>query len=133
MRRVSAALLLLLAGAAQADAIIAARNSPLKPMTAELARRIFLGIQPNVDGIAVTVVFQRGNAVRENFNNRILDKTGAELNSYLAARIFTGRSAPPIEVLDDAEVRRMVASKPGVVGYVSDAAVDDSVKVLLHY
>jgi hypothetical protein len=133
MRRVAAAMLLLLAGTAQADAIIAAGNSPLQPMTVELARRVFLGIQPNVDGISVTVVFQRGNAIRENFNNRILDNTGTALNSYLAARIFTGRSVPPIEVLDDAEVRRMVASKPGAVGYVSDAAVDDSVKVLLRY
>lgn len=128
-----ALLCLAFASAANAGAVVIARNSPLVPMSTEDARRVFLGLQRNVSDQSVSVIFQRSGAAREEFNNKVLGKTGSELTAYMAARIFAGRAVPPTEVGTDDDVRRMLASTPNAIGYVSDGAVDDSMKVLLKY
>jgi hypothetical protein len=121
------------AGHAQAGAVVVSKSSIPAAMSADDARRIFLGVQRTFNDQAVTVLFQRVGAAREEFNTKVLGKTGSELTSYMVARIFTGRSVPPTEVEGDEGVKRALANNPAAIGYVSDGAVDDSVKVLLRY
>ncbi len=127
-------LLLLLAGTrADAGAIVAAKDSPLPPLTADSARRMFLGRTPSLNGVDVTVIYQQPSETRTEFETKVIGKTGAELNTYMARLIFTGEAKPPIEALGDSSVKTRVNSSVGAVGYISDSAVDGSIKVLYTY
>ena len=134
LRKLAAILVLVAAApAAQAGAVVVGANSTLPAMNADEARRIFVGIQRNVNGQTVAVLFQQPGPAREEFDSKVLGMTGADLSAYLAAMIFTGRAVAPTIVPDDAAVKRSVIASPDTVGYVSDAAVDATVRVLLRY
>ena len=56
--------------------------------------------------------------------------TTAAVKSYWNQQIFSGRDVPPVEKKSDAEVLTFVRSTPGAIGYVSDAAAVDGVRVV---
>ena len=122
-------------GAAQAyaGAVVASKDSPLAAMDAEEVKKVFLGREPQLGGQAVTVVYQKDSPTRSDFETKVLGKTGADLSGYWSKLIFTGKAQAPDEVAGDGGVKSKVAGNPGAVGYVSDAAVDGSVKVLFKY
>jgi hypothetical protein len=114
-------------------AIVCGKDSSIGAMNADLARRVFLGVQRNVGGHAVTVIYQNQGLTRTDFETKVVGRTGADLTSYLTALIFTGRALPAMEVTGDDGVKSRVNANPLAVGYVSDAAIDDSVRVLYRY
>jgi ABC-type phosphate transport system substrate-binding protein len=128
------ALILGLATSAQAGAIVVGKDSPIGTLDADTAKNVFLGRKPILDGQTVVVLFQKdGSAVRTDFEDKIVGKTGAELASYMAKQIFTGKAAAPAIVDGDAAVRSKVGSSPNAIGYVSDGGVDSTVKVILKF
>ena len=133
--RQALSILMLTAAACSAHAgvIVVSKASSLHTMTPDEAQRVFTGRQHSLQGQTVAALYQRSGPVREDFNEKILGRTGPELSSYLAALIFTGRAVAPIEVANDDQVKQTLAANPGDVGYISDEAVDDSVRVLLKY
>jgi ABC-type phosphate transport system substrate-binding protein len=126
-------LLGLVAAQAQAGAVVVGKDSPLGTMEAEEVKKIFLGREPQLNGQNVTVVYQKESAIRTDFETKVLGKTGADLSGYWSKLIFTGKAQAPDEATGDAGVKAKVASSPGAIGYVSDGAVDASVKVLFKY
>lgn len=125
--------LLVLASQAHAGAVVVASGSKAASMDAEAVKRVFLGREASVGGAAAVVVYQKSGATREAFNKSVLGKAGAELTSYWSRLIFTGKAKAPTEVDGDAAVKARLASSPGAIGYVSDAAIDGSVKVLFKF
>jgi hypothetical protein len=125
--------LLAYSSGATAGVVVVSKSSPLVPINTDLARRVFLGMQRTIDDRTVTVIFQRDGAAREEFNTKVLGKTDSELTAYMAARIFTGRAVAPLEVGNDDDVKRTLSNNAGAIGYISDKAVDDSVRVLVKY
>lgn len=119
------ALALVAAAQANAGAIVAAANGKAGPMNAEAAKRAFLGRDASLQ-----VVYQKGGDTRAAFDKTVLGKAGAELSAYWSKLIFTGKAKAPVEVGSDAEVKAKLAANPNAVGYISDGAVDGSVKVL---
>jgi hypothetical protein len=126
-------LLALMALRAQAGSVVVAKDSPLGAMEAEEVKKVFLGREPQLGGQAVTVVYQKDGPVRADFEGKVLGKSGADLTAYWSKLIFTGKAQAPEEVAGDAAVKTRLAGSPGAVGYVSDGAVDGSVKVLFKY
>ena len=116
-----------------AGAIVAAKNSPIPTLAPEEVRRIFLGHEAILAGLPVTLVWPKKNSTRSEFCSKVLDKTPVELNDYWARLVFTGKTSAPIQVGSDADVKAKVNATPGAIGYVSDASVDGSVKVLMRY
>ena len=70
------------------------------------------------------------SVVRDEFSRSVHGKPTAAVKSYWNQQIFSGRDVPPIEKRTDTEVLAFVRSTPGAVGYVSDAAATDGVRVL---
>lgn len=122
------ALALVAAAQANAGAVVAASNGKASTMDAETAKRVFLGRDPSAQ-----VVYQKSGATRAAFDKSVLGKPGAELTTYWSKLIFTGKAKAPVEVGSDAEVKAKLAANPNAVGYISDAAVDGSVKVLYKF
>lgn len=83
------------------------------------------------DGEVLQPVDQRGDvAVRRAFSGEVLKRSVAAVKMYWQQRIFSGRGVPPPELDGDAAVLAYVAGHRGAVGYVSDAAKLEQVKVV---
>ena len=125
--------LALLAGNANAGSVVVAANSNVGPMDAEAVRRVFLGRESSLGGAPVHVIYQKDGAVRSEFDKSVLGRSGAELTTYWSRLIFTGKAKAPAERNGDAAVKAEVAGTRGAIGYISDASVDATVKVLYDY
>lgn len=113
--------------------VIVAAKSPVAALRADQVADIFLGQSGRLpDGSEVSAVDQAiGTPQRDEFYQQVANKSPALVKSYWTKMIFTGRAQPPREVAGSAAVRRLVATTPGMIGYVERAALDDSVKVVL--
>jgi ABC-type phosphate transport system substrate-binding protein len=116
-----------------AGAVVAAKDSGVAAFDAEEAKKLFLGREPQLNGENVVLLFQRQGATREEFETKVLQRTGADLTAYWSKLIFTGKANAPVEVGGDADVKSKVNNTPGAIGYIGDGAVDGSVKVLYKY
>lgn len=127
-----ATLALLASAPAFAGKVVVAANSPQPALDRAAAQAIFLGRAATVGGQPAVVVFQNG-PVRADFESKVLGRTGAQLAAHWSRLVFTGRAKAPEEVANDAAVKAKLAATPGAIGYISDAAADASVKVLLDF
>ena len=83
------------------------------------------------NGTAVMPVDQLDSSnAREGFSKDVHGKPAAAVKSYWNQQIFSGRDVPPVEKKSDAEVLSFVRSTPGAIGYVSEAASVDGVRVV---
>ena len=137
VRHISASFLLpvLLTCTASAQAAVAVIVNPAvkaNSATAEQIANIFLGKANKLatEEKVVAVDQEEGEEPRNEFYQVVIKKDASQLNAYWSRLIFTGKGQPPKAVLDDDEVKELVASDPTAIGYISKDAVDDSVKVI---
>jgi ABC-type phosphate transport system substrate-binding protein len=125
---------LVVVATAYADgAIVTAKGSNLAAFDGEEAKKLFLGREPQLNGENVVLIFQRSGSTRDEFESKVVQRTGADLTAYWSKLIFTGKANAPVEAASDADVKAKVNSTPGAIGYISEGAVDGSVKVLYKY
>jgi ABC-type phosphate transport system substrate-binding protein len=79
---------------------------------------------------AEPVALAEGNAVTDEFNGKVLNKTASQLTAFWSKLVFTGKGQPPKSLGSDAKVLSTVAGNPGAIGYVDAGAVNDSVRVV---
>lgn len=130
-------LLVALAGiAASANAevvVVVSSKSPIKSLTAEQTSKIFLGkVVTFPDGQAAVPIDQSEKSkVREEFYDKVVRKSPAQLTAYWAKIIFTGDGRPPMLVDGNIAVRKAVADNPNAIGYIDKKSVNRSVRVVL--
>ena len=93
---------------------------------------IFLGKVnrfPN-GALAVPIDQAEGSPAREEFYVLYAGKSSAQVMSYWAKIIFTGRGQPPKAAASSIEVRKLLTANPQAIGYIERSAVDGSVKIL---
>lgn len=84
------------------------------------------------DGPRLQPVDQKASSeTRRVFSLVVLGRSVAAVRTYWQQRVFSGRGVPPPELDGDTEVVRYVSSHRGAIGYVSDAAKLDGVKVIM--
>ncbi|USD29739.1 phosphate ABC transporter substrate-binding protein [Pseudoalteromonas sp. SCSIO 43201] len=95
-------------------------------------KQIFIGKAKSFsDGSKALPITQvDGSSVTDEFNEKVLNKSSSQLKAYWSKLVFTGKGTPPKEAADDAEVIKLVASNPNLIGFVSSGAADGSVKVV---
>ena len=126
--------LLLSANAAHAGAVIVAANADASTLDHAQVQQIFMAKANKVGSANAVLVYQKPAApTRVAFDEKVLGKPGPQLTGYWSKLIFTGRAKAPLEEATDAGVVARVASTPGAIGYVDDAAVDASVKVVFNF
>lgn len=122
------------AASASADVVVVvSARSEITRLTAEQVTRIFLNkVDTFPNGAqAVPVDQAEGNAIRDEFYSRVVNKSSSQLNAYWAGIVFTGDGRPPKLLEGDTAVRKAVASNPNAIGYIDKSAVDSSVRVIL--
>ncbi|THB65244.1 MAG: phosphate ABC transporter substrate-binding protein [Gammaproteobacteria bacterium] len=82
-------------------------------------------------GKAIPISQAKGSPVRELFNKKVLKKSEGKLKAYWSKIVFTGKGSPPKTMENDAEVKKLVADNPNIIGYIDAKSVDDTVKVVL--
>jgi ABC-type phosphate transport system substrate-binding protein len=94
---------------------------------------IFLGKVsrfPN-GALAIPIDQAQGSQVREEFYAAYAGKSSAQIMSYWAKIIFTGRGQPPKAAASSSEVRKLLAANPQAISYVERSEVDSTVRVLV--
>lgn len=117
---------------AWADISVVVNPANTNAVSADDLNRLFLGRASSfADGSKATPLnMAEGQAARDEFDNKVLSRSSAQLKAYWSKLVFTGKGTPPKELADDAAVKAAVAADSTAIGYISSASVDGSVKVV---
>ena len=135
MMKYLASLIILLCSlsTAQAGVVIIGHPSGPDTITVKQVRDIYLNrnmILP--DGVrAMPFELPEHNLIRRTFHRDVTERTSAQLRTFWAEQIFTGKGNPPQRVGTPEAMKTAVSSTLGSIGYLDESQVDDSVKVLL--
>jgi len=130
-----AASILLGASSVFAESVVVVHPSNNSVFTADIISRIFLGKEKNFsNGEKITAVTspEKGDT-KQAFNEKVLNKSTSQLNSYWSKLIFTGKGRPPKALSSDDDVKQQVANDASVIGIMDAKAVDASVKVVYRF
>ena len=136
MKRLFVALVLLFgtlrAAAAVEVVVVVAADAGVAALNREQVINIFMGRYRRLPtGLEATPYDLPGDdVVKAAFYAALLGKNLSEVNAYWARLIFSGRTAPPVQATDVADMLRRVAAAPGAVGYLPRSAVNDRVRVV---
>lgn len=134
MRLIKTVLMLtaLLSLAAQADIAVVVNPANNNALSSDEINRLFLGRTSNfADGSKATPLnLAEGQAGRDEFDSKVLNRSAAQLKAYWSKLVFTGKGTPPKELADDAAVKAAVAADSSAIGYIDSSSVDSSVKVV---
>ena len=67
---------------------------------------------------------------RDAFSRDVHRRPASAIKKYWQQMVFSGQSAPPLEVATEADVLAMIRSNPAAIGYVSDEVPLQGVKIL---
>ena len=138
-RRVSAVCMLLLtfAGASHAQEgegyeVIVNYSNPVSSLRTAYVSDLFLGKIGRWDhGEDVASVDRSAHSpVRARCARSVHHRSVSAVKSHWQQMIFSGRGVPPPELGSDAEVVAFVQRDPGAIGYVSNSASLNGVKVV---
>ena len=124
----------LASAAATADVVVVtSAKAGAATLNKQQVSDIFLGKASTVpDGKQVVPIDQAdSSAFRDEFHSKVTGKSGAQLKSFWSKQVFSGKGTPPKEVANSAEVKKLVADNPNMIGYIDKAVVDASVKVVM--
>jgi len=124
----------LAAASVHADVVVVvAASSDVAALSSDQVAQIFLAKSVTFPGggAATPVDQDEGSAGRNDFYTKVTGKDAAQLKAYWSQLQFTGKAQRPQHAADSNAVKKLVAEKPGLIGYIDKAAVDASVKVVL--
>lgn len=100
-------------------------------MDKKVISKIFLGKTKKFPGggEAIPLNLDSGGTSAE-FTKKVLGKSESQMKAYWSKLLFTGKGQAPKSLKSDAEIIDMVSKNPNMIGYISEAAVTDSVKVV---
>jgi len=111
--------------------IVNAQNPVSSVKTSFVADSFLKKVSEWGDGQGIKPVDQKSSSeTRRLFSTTILGRSVAAVRTYWQQRVFSGRGVPPPELDGDTEVVRYVSANRGAIGYVSDAASLDGVKMV---
>lgn len=130
-----ALLLSLFAASAVAQAgvvVVMSSKSDVSALTKAQVAQIYMAKSDALPNgrVAKPIDQAEGSAVRNEFYSKVAEKNAAQMKAYWSQLTFTGKAQPPRKVSGDAAVKDALADNPAAVGYISDGAVDGSVKVV---
>jgi len=108
--------------------------SNVATMDKKIISKIFLGKTKNFsNGEEAIPLNLDPNDTSAEFTKEVLGKSESQIKAYWSKLLFTGKGQAPKSVSSDAKVIELVSKNPNTIGYVSDAAVTDGVKVALKF
>lgn len=114
-------------------AVVVNKAHSLNQIRPSVVRNAFLGRQPIMlgDTLLRPLDLPENSAVRVIFYRTLARRNAVQMHAYWSSVIFSGKTKKPLELSSDDEVKRLVASNPGFIGYIDARELDDSVKSVL--
>ncbi|QUM79183.1 substrate-binding domain-containing protein [Moritella sp. 5] len=122
----------LFSGVAQAGLVVIVNPSGPDSLSKSQVSKLYLGKSKRLPSGEKVKVFERanGSAERQAFHAAITGKSESQLQAYWSRLVFTGKGKPP-KVLGSASlIKNQVAANSAAIGYIDEADVDSSIKVL---
>jgi ABC-type phosphate transport system substrate-binding protein len=120
---IAIALLIAAAPAIAAETVIANKDVGTAELSAADLGGMVEGKKSNWPaGAKVVLVIQPDSPAHEEFLKSCSSKSPSQFAITWKKIVFTGKGSAPISCANDAEVVAKVASTPGAIGYVADAA-----------
>lgn len=106
-------------------------QNPIQAMKIDEVRDIFLGQSGEFPGgdLAIPADLPEG-ATRDAFYMKVADKSPQQMRAYWLKLIYTGKGIPPQKSSDSAALKKLISKNQGVIGYIDEKEVDNSVKVI---
>lgn len=122
----------LFSGIAQAGVVVVGNPSGPDALSKSEVSKLYLGKSKKLpNGSKASVVEQaKGSAIRAAFHDEITGKSDAQLQAYWSRLIFTGKGKPPKSLSSSASVKSSVAANINAIGYIDEADLDSTVKVV---
>ena len=127
--------LFILAPAVSAEVVVITNPSNSAALSESDVKRIFLGKMKSFPGggTILPVNQSASSDVRKTFDKEALGKSSSQMKAYWSKLVFSGKGNPPKELANDAEVIKLVAENPAVIGYIDAANKTSDVKVVASY
>jgi ABC-type phosphate transport system substrate-binding protein len=124
------ALSLLSAPQVQADLlVIVHKSNPLVSLSENEVRKIFLGrmrLFPRTSKEILSVDQEASMASQRFFYKTLMNMDTAQLSSYRASYLFSGKGRIPETVDSDLNMLRVISENPAAIGYVDQLTVEES-------
>jgi hypothetical protein len=113
---------------AHAAVVVIGNTGGADSISASDAKKLFLG---KGSSSSVPYELEEGDATRSAFHSSVTGKSDAQLKAFWSKQVFTGKGNPPASVSGAAAMKAAVAADANGVGYIDEADVDATVKVIL--
>lgn len=131
--RLASALLVLVMMSARADVVVVVgAKSPVSTLTKGQVADIYLGRTKDLPtgGAALTALLDKGPE-KDEFLDKVLGKTEQQARAVWTRLTFTGSGQGPKELGSAADLKKLLANNPNVIGVINKSDVDTQVKVVL--
>jgi ABC-type phosphate transport system substrate-binding protein len=112
--------------------VVVSAKSPVAALSKAQVVDIFLGKTIRFpDGAQAIAIDQaEGSAVRDEFYDKVVGKSAAQIKAYWSKIIFTGRGQPPPSVSNTIEMLKRISANPAAIGYIDRGMMNDSVRIV---
>jgi len=127
-----AALLLFPLALLAEEVVVVDAHDPPVSLSQSQVRDVFLGRTTEYpDGtVAVPVDQPDSSPLREAFYLKVTNKSAAQARALWAKLYFTGRGVPPRQASSSDDVKKIIHSTQGAIGYIEKSALDNSLRVV---
>ncbi len=115
-----------------ADVAVIVHPSNNAQLSDQQIAKIFLKKQKSFSGQqkAIAINLPMKNAVRDEFQQKALNRSASQIKAYWAKLLFSGKGSAPKELTLETDVKAFVANNPNAIAYIDNKNVDASVKVV---
>ena len=128
-------LLLLGRGTCAETVVVVNVASPINQLSQDEVINIFLGRYrrlPN-GGTAIPIDQPESSALRAEFYRKLVNKDLNEVNAYWSRLIFSGRTSPPLQAANAAEVVTLLMGSASSIGYIDRSQLDKRFRVVMEF
>lgn len=121
------------AATTEADVVtVVSSKSAVTTLSKKQTADIFLGRSGRFPDVAQAVPIDQADAsaVRDEFYNKVADKSRSQVKAHWSRVIFTGRGHPPAMVASSVELKKRLTENPLAIGNIDDSQVDASIRVV---
>lgn len=115
--------------------VVANAGSGVERLSRDEVINIFLGRYRQLpSGLAALPIDQPAEQpLKAQFYRKLVNKDLAEINAYWARLTFSGKTSPPRQAANAAEVVDWLAHTRGAIGYVERDMVDARIRIVMEF
>lgn len=128
--------LLLLGRSTCAETVVVVNvASPVIQLSQDEVINIFLGRYRRLPtgGTAIPIDQPESSALRAEFYRKLVNKDLNEVNAYWSRLIFSGRTSPPLQAANAAEVITLLMGNASSIGYIDRSQLDKRFRVVMEF